>query len=127
MPTACRAIPFSGYALARLAVIFGVSLPADDQLVQRRLVDAFGRALLDDTAVLERDELVAGREDVGQTMGDEYEGGARSPARYALEQLDGLLIGERAGRLVKQDDRLDRVDPAQRERLGDLDELTLAE
>ena len=127
IPTARKAIPSAGTALARLAVIFGVPLPTDDQFVQRRLVDAGRRALIDDAAVLEGDELVAGREDVGKSMRDEHEGRARPPPRYALEQLHGLLVGERARRLVEQDDRLDRVDPAQREGLGDLDELSLAE
>ena len=60
-------------------------------------------------------------------MRDEHEGCARPPPRYALKQLHGFLVGERARRLVQKDDRLDRVDPAQRESLCDLDELTLSE
>ena len=90
-------------------------------------IDAGRRALIDDAAILEGDELVAGREDVGKSMRDEHEGRARPPPRDALEQLHDLLVGERARRLVEQDDRLDRVNPAQREGLGDLDELSLTE
>jgi hypothetical protein len=41
--------------------------------VEGRLVNAFGRALLNDPAVLERDELVTGCEDVGEPVGDEDE------------------------------------------------------
>ena len=94
--------------------------------MEGRLVNAFGRALLNDPAVLERDELVTGCENVGEPMGDEDEGGVASPACDALEQFDDLLVGKGAGRLVKQDDRVDRVNAAERKGLGDLDKLPLS-
>ena len=115
------------HALRRLAIIFGVPLAADDQLMQPDLVDVADRALVDHRAVLERDDLVAGGEDIGEAMRDEHEGGAGAPAAHAVEQLLGLVVGKGAGRLVEQDDRLDRIDAAQRKSLGDLDELALAE
>ena len=113
--------------LDRLTIIFGVSLTADDQFVQHDLVDRRRQPLVDDAAVLQRDDLVAGREDIRQAMRHQHEGGALAPALDTVEELGGFVVGERAGRFVEQDDRLDRIDAAEGEGLGDLDKLALAE
>ena len=95
--------------------------------MQPDLVDRRRQALVDDAPVLEGDHLVTGREHVGQAVRHQHEGGALAPALDAIEEFGGLVVRKRAGRLVEQDDRLDRVDAAEGEGLGDLDELALPE
>ena len=98
-------------------------MPADhapDDLLLRRRRDLF-RA--DIAPVAQHADPIAMREDLGHAVADiDDADAARLELRDDPEQLAGLALGQRSGRLVEDQDRA-----VERQRLGDLDDLLLGD
>ena len=92
--------------------------PDDHGWCQRR-----GRMRRDQPAVLQHGDAVGDRLQLGHAMGDVEDRRALAPERPdQFEQLSGIALVERRGRLVHDDDL--RIE---RQRLGDLDQLLLGD